>query len=131
MKRRLEFKDALTVRLPEPTLNAINALAAAGDISASTIAAALLANHIDDLRQMTSLANEARGTVAVRLDEVYDLLAHLWLETALDLAAAAGDEFPWKTNDEKLRAQWAADLAVFRLRKRLNAMRRHEVESDG
>lgn len=130
MTRKTRPEGALTVHLPEPTLEAIRAFAAAGDIKESTIVSALLADHVEDLRQLTSVATRARGSAGIPLDDVYDLLAHLWMETAIQLAGAAGDEFPWRSHDERLRKQWAEDLAIFKLRKRLCAMARHEIDSD-
>jgi hypothetical protein len=127
MKRRTPVKNNVSLHLPKPTLDAIVEFAKAGDISASTIVAALLAGHIDELRQLAAIAMKARGSGFAPLDEVYDLLAHLWMETALELAAATGDQSPWRTADEGLQTQWAEDVAVFKLRKRIHAMRRHEV----
>ena len=127
MKRRTDSKNTVTLHLPKPTLDAIVEFAKVGDISESTIVAALLAGHVDELRQLTTIAMKARGSGFASLDEVYDLLAHLWMETALELAAATGDQSPWKTSDEGVQAQWAEDFAVFKLRKRIHAMKRYEV----
>lgn len=127
MKRRTESKNSVALQLPKPTLDAILEFSKAGDISASAVVAALLAGHVEELRELTAIAKKARGSGAVPLDEVYDLLAHLWMETALELSAATNDQCPWNTSDEDLQAQWAEDFAAFKLRKRINAMRRHEV----
>jgi hypothetical protein len=69
MKRRTPSRNTVTLHLPKPTLDAIVEFAKAGDISASTIVAALLAGHVDELRQLTAIAMKARGSGFASLDE--------------------------------------------------------------
>lgn len=127
MKRRLRTHEVLPLQLPKATADAVRAMAAACDISASAVVSSLLANNVDDLVRISSLVTEARGTENVPFDDVCDVMAHLWMETAIRLSIGSDNAFPWRTGDDTLRNQWAEDLEILKLRKRIHAMRRHEV----
>ena len=123
--------STLTLTLPKATVDALFAVAATCDIRASTIASALISEHVSELQSMAGLVMRARGDSEASLDEVCDLLSHLWIHAAINESNAANDGCPWKSSDKSLRAQWVEDLAVLQLRGRINQMRLHEPNDIG
>ncbi len=128
MKSGKQTEPTLTLRLSKSTSEAIDHLAAACDLTPSGIVEAFLSEHVPDMKSMSALAKRMRGTSGSSLDETCDLVAHLWMHEAIALSTLANEGFPWASTDEGLRTQWADDLALFDLRKKVSSMKQHEAK---